>query len=91
MKNKQILEALASDLKRISLGLHRKSFSMASRFSKEALARKNETDVSLLDPYMQKILRDLDRLIQSSNTDRKAEDALMYSTLIQNYAVFKLK
>lgn len=90
MKNKQILEALASDLKRISLGLQRKSISMASRFSREALARKKEIEISLLDPYMQKILQDLDQLILSSNTDRKAEDALMYSILIQNYAGFKL-
>lgn len=89
MKNKHILEALASDLKRVSLGIQRKSFKMADRFSQEALARKNETDLSHLDLYMQKILKKIDELIQSPNSDRKAEDALMYSTLIQNYVALK--
>jgi len=91
MKNRQILEALASDLKRVSLGIQRNSHKMADRFAKEALARKNETDVSHLDPYMHKILKNLEELIQTTNSQRKAEDTLMYSTLIQNYVVVKLK
>lgn len=91
MENKQKLEALASDLKRVSLGIQRHSYKMADRFAQEALARRNETAKSLLEPYMQKILKNLDELIQSANSDRKAEDALMYSTLIQNYVAFKWK
>jgi hypothetical protein len=91
MKNKQILEALASDLKRVTLGIQRNSTKMADRFGQEALKRKNETEILLLDPYMQKILINLEALIRSKNSIQKAEDILMYSTLIQNYSIYKLK
>lgn len=78
MKNKFILESLASDLKRVALGLHRRSNAMAERFLEEALKRKNEVEVKEVKPYIIKILNHL-------NKDISSDDALMYSTLIQNY------
>ena len=85
MKNKIILESLASDLKRVALGLNRGSVSMAQRFSKEALMRKNEVDVNKVQPYMKLILSKMEQSIESEENDKRAEDCLMYSTLIQNY------
>ncbi len=82
MNNKYVLESLASDLKRVALGLHRGSNVMAKRFLDESLKRRDEVEMHLVSPYIQRILSYLD-----SNID--AEKALMYSTLIQNYTQFK--
>ncbi|OGK57061.1 hypothetical protein A3J15_01950 [Candidatus Roizmanbacteria bacterium RIFCSPLOWO2_02_FULL_38_10] len=82
MNNKFILESLASDLKRVALGLHRGSNNMAIRFLNEALRRKNELYVEEIPPYIQKLLNKLNKNIN-------ADDALMYSTLIQNYSQHK--
>lgn len=78
MKNKYILESLASDLKRVALGLHRGSNIMAQRFLLEARNRKMEIDTKEVAPYIIKLLNNLDK-------DVNAETALMYSVLIQNY------
>lgn len=85
MKNKIILESLASDLKRVALGLHRGSFKMAQRFRDESLKRSREVDISDLPEYMQSILFQVKQSLQNIHSCRAAEDALMYSTLIQNY------
>ncbi|MDO8610477.1 MAG: hypothetical protein Q7R95_08060 [bacterium] len=82
MENKYILESLASDLKRVALGLHRGSKQMSQRFLKEALKRKSEVDVNTIDLYIKKILNHIDKNID-------AENALMFSTLIQNYSQSK--
>ncbi len=79
MKNKYILESLASDLKRVALGLHRGSDGMAQRFLSEAIKRKSEVEIEKVPPYIKEILVHLNHTIDS---DR----ALMYSTLIENYA-----
>ncbi len=78
MNNKFILESLASDLKRVALGLHRGSNTMAQRFLNEALKRKEEVEIKIVASYIKKLLTRLDR-------DIDAENALMFSTLIQNY------
>ena len=85
MKNKIILESLASDLKRVALGLGRGSQIMADRFSNEALKRKSEVEIQNIKPYLKKVLNQMERSMKNKNGDKKAEDALMYSTLIQNY------
>ena len=82
MENKSTLEPLTSDLKRVALGLHRRSNIMAQRFLDEALKRKNEINMKKVSPYIKNLI---DRL----NKDIDAEDALMYSTLIQNYTQHK--
>lgn len=83
MKNKYILESLASDLKRVALGKHRGSVKMADRFMTEALKRKQEVDEGEVDSYMKKILSKV-------SSSLNAEEALMYSTLIQNYTQVRL-
>lgn len=82
MKNKFILESLASDLKRVALGLQRGSGVMAGRFLDEALKRRDEVEIKIVQPYMRKLLTRLDKNID-------AENALMFSTLIQNYTQCK--
>lgn len=78
MNNKYILESLASDLKRVALGLNRGSNTMAQRFLDEAIKRKSEIEIKMVAPYIKKIINQLDKNID-------AENALMFSTLIQNY------
>jgi len=88
MKNKIILSALSMDLKRVALGLHRKSYGMAERFFGEAMKRKDEVNSHELLPYMQTILNNIGTLADKDNIE-KAENALMYSTRIQNYVMCK--
>jgi hypothetical protein len=85
MKNKQILGALAMDLKRAALGYFRGSNLMAERFLEEALKRKNEIDIDELKPYLVKYLNKIEN-VKKENSDKAAEDALLYSTLFQNAA-----
>ncbi len=89
MNNKVVLAALASDLKRVSLGLQRKSFKMANRFCEEALKRKTEVSTDGLQIYIRKVLNSIELSLKSKDMERKAEDVLMYSTLIQNYTTRK--
>ena len=88
MENKIVLSSLAMDLKRVALGLHRKSYSMAERFLSEAMKRKDEVNESELLPYMKTIIKHISILTDRDNT-HKADDALMYSTRIQNYVMYK--
>lgn len=87
-KNQIALASLAMDLKRVALGYHRGSVAMADRFLIEALKRKEEIDVSMIKPYVKKLLDKLTVLEREKDRDKKAEDALMYSTLFQNAAKF---
>lgn len=81
MNQRIVLSSLAMDLERVALGLHRGSYKMAGRFLDEALKRKDEVNLSLVAPYIRKLLVKLDNSI-------KADDALMYSLLLRNY-IFK--
>ncbi len=87
-KNKNIntiaLESLSMDLLRVAIGINRKSFNNADRFLKEAIKRKNEVNNLLVKPYLRKILQRIENL-EKSDKIKKAEDSLMYSTLIRNY------
>lgn len=82
MKNKYILDSLASDLKRVALGMHRGSNQMAKRFLEEAFKRNRELKKSEIPPYIQNLLNNLDKKMS-------ADYALMCSTLIQNYTRHK--
>jgi hypothetical protein len=88
MKNKQILGALALDLKRVALGYFRGSTTTAERFYEEALKRKSELDNKKLKPYLTNYLNKLDDL-NKQKRERAAEDALLYSTIFQNATVSK--
>lgn len=85
MNNQKILiESLAMDLKRVALGLHRGSTTMAERFKQEVLKREGELKNQKIDDYLKKLLEESRKALQN-DSDRVAEDALMYSTLFQNY------
>ena len=82
----RVIEAMASDLKRVALGFHRHSYKMAAQFFQEALQRKNEIVLSHLPNYVASILQKIECIRLENNPDRIAEDCLMYSTLLQNFA-----
>lgn len=83
MNNKQILGALALDLKRVAIGYYRGSTIMSEKFFEEALKRRNELDSSNLKPYLIKLLNDMENL-KKEKGERVAEDALLYSIIFQN-------
>lgn len=91
MNNKLALESLVMDLKRVALGYHRGSMGMSKRFSEEALKRKQEIKEDSLKPYIRNILHSLELLLHDNDTKKVAENALMTSTLLQNYTQKFLK
>lgn len=86
-KNKAALGSLAMDLSRVALGYYHGSNKTAERFLYEALKRREELDQTSLKPYLRKLLSKLDSLVDEDDQGKKAEDALMYSTLFQNAAL----
>ena len=74
------------DLLRVAKGLYRGSDRMAERFLEEALLRKKEVKQSEIKPYLKRILIAMEKSLKSTDKEKKAEDALMYSTLIRNYS-----
>lgn len=88
-KNKIALSSLAMDLKRVALGYHNGSVIIANRFFDEALRRRGEIDQSTVKPYLKNLLSKLDEIKVEKDIQKKAEDALMYSTLFQNAALTK--
>lgn len=89
MNTKVIISSLALDLKRVAQGLNRGSFKSAEVFKQEALKRGEELEKNIQDEYLQKLWFKTKQSL-NSNSDRVAEDALMYSTLFQNFAIKKL-
>lgn len=87
---KIIIESLAMDLKRVALGLNRKSFKMANRFKEEVLKRDSELAIYNSDNHLKKLLVMIKERLKR-NDGKAAEDALMLSTLVQNYALKNLK
>ena len=85
--DRELIGALAMDLKRVALGYHRGSTKMAQRFLEEALKRQKELQVRKNSPYLNRLLISLGKLNRQRNKKKLAEDALMYSTLFQNYAI----
>ena len=85
--DRELIGALAMDLKRVALGYHRGSTKMAQRFLEEALKRQKELQNKKNPPYLKKLLKSLGKLNRQRNKKKLAEDALMYSTLFQNYAI----
>lgn len=87
MNNKIVLGSIALDLRRVALGYHRGSLTMAKRFHKEALKRKGEIDMQIVKPYLREILKKIDSLTFLDEREKIAEDALLYSILLENAAV----
>ncbi len=78
------LASISMDLKRVALGYERNSNAMALKFSQEAQRRIRNLDHSYLKPYVKKLLLNLENVLLQEDTQKVAEDALMYSTLLQN-------
>jgi hypothetical protein len=77
------LQSLSSDLKRISLSIQRNSLASAIRFNteaerwlKESRQTKNRSILNLLEK--------VESSLRAENDLKKAEDCLMYATLLQN-------
>lgn len=85
MNNKNALESLAMDLKRVAIGYHRGSPGMAKRFTEEAMKRRKEVDENEVKSYVKTLLQRLDDLFRDNDQQRISEDSLMISTLLQNY------
>ena len=83
-KNQIALSSLAMDLKRVAVGYHRGSITMASRFLDEALKRKSDVDSTTVKPYVKKLLNKVELLKTEKDLEKLAEDALMYSALFKN-------
>jgi hypothetical protein len=86
-RNNIIIASLALDLKRVALGFYNGSDKTAKRFSKEALKRKDEIEEKEVKHYLGKMLRKLPGILRQKDKMKLAEDALMYSTIFQNYAL----
>ncbi len=86
MNNKLAIESLSMDLLRVSLNYHKGSDLLAKRFSLEALKRIGEIDARSLRPYFVNILKSIVKTLSINDSEKIAEDALMYSTLCKNYA-----
>lgn len=82
--NKVAFGALAMDLKRVAIGYYRGSNVTAERFLREALKRCEEVDRESAKPYLCNLLIKIEALPLEDDDKKKAEDALMYSTLFQN-------
>ena len=85
-----VISSLSMDLKRVALGFYRGSDSTAKRFREEALKRAYEIDKVKVKPYLRDFLNKLPGILNHKDGERVAEDALMYSTIFQNYAIRNL-
>lgn len=84
-----LLASLAMDLKRVAMASYRNSEHVATRFIKESLMRKYELDKVATRPHIKLLLSRLDHTLAQKDSKKRAEDALMYSTLFQNAAIQK--
>lgn len=82
------LAALSMDLKRVALGYHGNSSKTASRFVEESLKKAKNIDADSFPPYLQKLLGNIEYVITQKDKQKVAEDALMYSTILQNAALY---
>ncbi|KKS83416.1 MAG: hypothetical protein UV59_C0040G0013 [Candidatus Gottesmanbacteria bacterium GW2011_GWA1_43_11] len=86
-ETKIAISSLAMDLKRVALGYWKGSDQTALRFSNEALKRQTELNSHKMKPYIQDLLKKLPQTLDQKDKQKLAEDALMLSTLFQNYAL----
>ncbi len=86
-KTKIAFSSLSMDLKRVALGYWKGSEQTALRFSDEALKRQLELNFQKMKPYVRDLLKKLPQTLGQQDKQKLAEDALMLSTLFQNYAL----
>ncbi len=78
------LFSLSSDLKRIAIAIQRNSLQVAEKFCEEA--KKWVDKINTDNLAIQKLLKQIRVSLEKENDLQKAEDCLMYSTLLQNRA-----
>jgi hypothetical protein len=88
--DKVTLLSLSMDLKRVVQSIQRNSTQNAVRFSQEAKRWVNESK-GTKDQYLKGLLTKIEKTLDLENDLKKAEDCLMYSVLIQNQALYKIK
>ena len=86
MNNKILLESMALDLKRVAIGSHSHSTKMAERFLQEVFKRNEMLDTTSLSVTLKKVLINMINQLKLDNTQRLADDALMYSTLLISFS-----
>ena len=82
--DKVVLQSLASDLKRITLSIQRNSASSTARFNQEAANWLREALEKTEDNNIKNLLEKVRSVLEQKDDLKKAEDCLMYSTLLQN-------
>lgn len=85
------LAALSMDLKRVALSYYGDSLPTAIRFTDESLNKARTIESSQVPKYVKKILVNLEAILKQGDTQKVAEDALMYSTILQNAALYGQK
>lgn len=85
MNNKQLLQAMALDLKRVALGSYSGSQKMNNRFLQEVANRKDSPQYDTLPDIVQRQLQKNDQALDR-NSQTLHEDALMYSTILLSLA-----
>lgn len=86
-RNNIIISSLAMDLKRVALAYYNKSEKTAEIFSREVLNRLHEVDKEAVSDYIIKCFSNLPASLSLSDKSYVAENALMYSTIFQNYII----
>lgn len=84
---KIIFGSLALDLHRVAMGYHNKSFKMADRFMLEVQDRTQEAMTLEIQPYMKPHIAQINKLADIEDIEKRAEDALTYSVIVQNYCM----
>lgn len=78
------LAALSMDVKRIALAYHENSLETGDRFVEESLKKIKVIDSTEFPKHVKKILNSLEKILLHNDKQKVAEDALMYSTILQN-------
>ena len=77
----------ALDLKRVTTGYQSGAIKMSDTFSKEAIKWLSDIRDTNLPPYIIKILSTLPDKLSTPDKEARAEIALTYSIILQNYAL----
>ncbi len=86
MNNNALLQTIALDLKRVAIGYHSGSIQMADRFLQEVIKREKQLDFLSLSQTMKKLVKKVEKLSEEKDFKKRAEDALLYSTLFLSFS-----
>ena len=85
MTDRQLLQAIALDLKRAAIGYQSGSLKMADIFLQEGL-KKGKAITGVSDSgSLSRVLKKIQQLPEAPSTDLKAEHALTFSTILLSF------